>query len=61
MTNATKALIIAAVNAVIGLATAFGVALTAVQTGSILATANAFLALYVAYTYKNSAKRVPGA
>jgi hypothetical protein len=59
MTNATKALIISALNAGIGLVVAFGVVLTPAQIGAILTFANAAGALVVALTYKNSAKRIP--
>ena len=59
MTNATKAAIIAAANAALGLAVAFGAALTDVQTGSIMVALNATLGLIIATTYKNSAKRIP--
>lgn len=59
ITNATKALIISVVNAVLGLAVAFGVALTPEQIGAILAVANSVGALVVALTYKSSPTRVP--
>jgi len=59
MTNTTKANIIASINAGLGLAIAFGVSLTEVQTGAIIVTVNAVLGLIVGLTYKNSAKRVP--
>lgn len=59
MTNATKALVISLINAVLGLAVAFGVDLTPEQLGAILTVANSAGALAVALTYKRSAKRVP--
>lgn len=59
MTNSTKALVIAAVNALLGLAVSFGVDLTTEQVGAILAVANSLGALAVALTYKNSPKRIP--
>lgn len=59
MTNTTKALIIACVNAVLGLLVAFGVHLSPEQLGAIITTANAVGALIVALTYKRSSKRVP--
>lgn len=59
MTNATKALVISMINASIGLAVAFGVSITEVQTGAILLFANALGALVVGLTYKRSPKRVP--
>lgn len=61
MTNATKAAIIAVVNAALGLLVAFDVALTQAQTGAILTLANAALGLWVGLTYKDSAKRIPDA
>jgi 4-hydroxybenzoate polyprenyltransferase len=59
MTNTTKALIISAINSALGLAIAFGVNITEVQTGAIIVFANAFGALVVGLTYKSSAKRIP--
>lgn len=59
ITNATKGLVIAVINAVLGLLVAFGVDLSAEQIGAILAVANTAGALFVALTYKNSPKRVP--
>lgn len=59
MTNATKALIISFVNAGLGLAVAFDVAMTAAQQGAVLGFVNAGLALWVGLTYKSSAKRIP--
>ena len=61
MTNATKATVIAVLNAALGLAVAFGVPLTETQTGAILAFGNAALALVVGLTYKSSPARIPDA
>jgi hypothetical protein len=61
MTNATKAQIIAAVNAALSLLTAFHVIFTTAQISSIDVIVNAVLALYVGITYKNSRKRIAGA
>lgn len=58
MTNATKALIIAVVNAALPLVTSFGLDLSDAQIVGITGTVNAVLALVVGLTYKNSAKRV---
>ncbi len=58
MTNATKALLITLINAGLVLITSFGVSLSDAQTGAITVFVNAALALVVALTYKNSAKRV---
>lgn len=57
MTNATKALIIAAINAGLVLVVSFGVSLSDAQTAAIIGAANAGLALYVALTYQNSPAR----
>lgn len=59
MTNTTKALIIAAVNALFGVAVAFGVGISPEQVGAILTALNAVGGLVVALTYKRSAKRIP--
>lgn len=59
MTNATKALVIAVVNASLGAAAAFGVGFSETQNGAILALANSLLGLWVGLTYKSSPKRIP--
>jgi hypothetical protein len=59
MTNATKAGIIAAVNALLMLAVAFDIALTETQIGAIGVALNAALSLYVGLTYQNSPARDP--
>lgn len=59
ITNTTKANIIAAINALMGLAIVFGVNLSEAQTGAIIVAVNAVLTLYVGLTYKDSAKRIP--
>lgn len=61
MTNTTKAICISVLNATLGLAVAFGLNLTDTQTAAILGFGNALLALFVAATYKDSAKRIPDA
>lgn len=59
MTNATKAGIMALINAVLGLAVAFNVVLTTGQQGAVITAANAVLSLWIVLTYKQSPKRVP--
>ncbi len=59
MTNATKASVIAAVNAVLAAAVTLGLPLTTDQYGAVGIALNAVLALYVALTYKRSPKRIP--
>lgn len=59
ITNATKANVIAALNALLGLLIAFGVPLSDTQTASILVFANTLGAVLIGFTYKDSAKRVP--
>lgn len=59
MTNATKAQIIIAVNAIIALLMAFGIDFTDEQQGAIVAALNAALGLWVAFTYDRSKKRAP--
>lgn len=61
MTNATKAAVIAVVNAALSLATSFGVALSDTQQASVTVFANAVLGLWVALTYKSSSRRIPDA
>lgn len=58
MTNATRALVIAAINAGLGLAVAFHVPLSMAQAGAVITFANTVLSLWVAFTFKNSPKRV---
>ena len=57
-TNASKAQIIVAVNAVLALLVAFHVVLTQAQLGAIGVAVNAVLGLVVSLTYTQSAKRV---
>ncbi len=59
ITNATKAQIIALLNAVLGVLLVFGVALTDPQIAAIMLLGNAVLGLWVALTYQLSAKRAP--
>lgn len=58
LTNATKANVIAVVNAVLGLLLSFGVSLSTDQIGSILGVVNALFVLWVSLTYKASPKRI---
>lgn len=59
-TNAVKAQLIAATNAVLGLLAAFNVVgLTDAQQGAILLAVNALFSLLVAVSYKASHKRIP--
>lgn len=59
MTNATKAAIIAVVNAALGVALAFDLPVTDQQMAAINVFVNAALGVWVALTYKDSAKRLP--
>jgi len=59
MTNATKANIIGAINAVLGVAVLFGLPLSSDQLAGIVAAVNAVLVLIVGLTYKDSDKRLP--
>lgn len=59
MTNATKANLIALVNATLGLLIAFDVALTQAQQGAVLLFANVLFGAFVGVTFKRSPKRVP--
>jgi hypothetical protein len=61
VTNATKAGVIAALNALLALLIAFNVPLSDTQTAAILGLGNAVLGLWVGLTYQNSPKRVPDA
>lgn len=61
MTNASKGVVISVLNAALGLAVAFGVNLSDLQTAAILGFGNAVLALVVLATYKDSPKRTPDA
>lgn len=57
VTNATKAQVGAAVNAILVLVTAFGLNLSADQIAAIIAVVNALLSLWVGLTYKSSPRR----
>jgi hypothetical protein len=59
MTNALRAQIIVAVNALLALVTAFGLGLSDNQIGTISLAVNALLGVWVALTYKDSPKRIP--
>lgn len=61
MTNATKANLIAALNALLGLAVLFGAPLSEEQIAGVLAAANAVGVLVIGLTYKSSPKRTPDA
>lgn len=61
MSNATKAQLVLAINALLGVAQAFHAALTAPQLGAVQIAVNAVLALFVGATYTQSAKREPDA
>lgn len=58
MTNATKANVIGVLNAGLGVAMLFGLAISVEQAGGLLALANALGVLIVGLTYKDSPKRV---
>lgn len=58
MTNAVRAQIIVAVNALLALAANFGVGVSSNQAGAISLAVNAVLGVWVALTYKNSPKRI---
>lgn len=58
MTNATKALITTAINATLGLVVLLGLLSTPVA-GSVGIVVNAWIAVIVAITYKDSPKRMP--
>ena len=59
MTNATKAQVLAVVNAAIGVLLAFHVILTQPQLGAIDIAVNAVLSLWVGLTYTQSSMRCP--
>ena len=60
MTNATRAAIVAAANAVLSTLVILDLfALTNEQAGSIGVSLNALLGVWVAFTYKDSPKRIP--
>lgn len=56
MTNATKAQIIAVVNAMLGVASAFWF-VNETQQAAVIGLVNAAMAAWVAFTYKKSSKR----
>ena len=58
MTNATKAAVISALNVCLGTSVLFGAPLSEAQIGGLTAAVNALLGVWIAVTYKNSAKRV---
>ena len=59
LTNATKANLIAAVNATLACAVLFGLPVSDVQAGGISLAVNAILACFVGLTFKSSPKRLP--
>jgi hypothetical protein len=59
LTNATKANLIAALNAVLVCATLFGLDLSDEQVLAVMGVANALGVLVVGLTYKDSPKRIP--
>ena len=61
ITNATKAQLLALVNALLLLAVAFDVALTQAQIGAVGVAVNAALSVWVGLTYGKSSKRIPDA
>lgn len=61
MTNATKANIIAVLNAGLALGVLFGLPLSEAQVAGIGVFGNAIGMLIVGLTYKASPKRIPGA
>lgn len=61
MTNAVKAGVITFVNAVLVALPLFYVPITEQQSAAVGLVVNTGLGLWVALTYKNSHKRIPGA
>jgi hypothetical protein len=61
MTNATKGVIVALVNAALGVAISFGVGLNDVRQAAITTFVNAGLSAWILLTYKNSPTRIPDA
>lgn len=59
MTNALRAQIVVAVNAILAAVMAFGVSLTDKQAGAISLAVNAVLGVWIAATYKSSPRRTP--
>jgi hypothetical protein len=59
VTNATKANLIAVLNAVLIAATLFGLDLSDEQVLAVMGVANALGVLVVGLTYKDSPKRIP--
>ena len=58
MTNATKANVIALVNALLALLVSFGVHLSDAQQATIVGLVNAAAVLWIGHTYRNSPKRI---
>lgn len=58
MTNATRAQIVAFVNAALVLVVSFGIDVTDAQQAGVTAVVNAALSLWIGLTYKSSPKRI---
>jgi hypothetical protein len=58
LTNATKAIVMVIVSAVLGLITSLGLDLSGEQVGYINTIVDGILGLWIALTYKDSPKRV---
>ena len=59
VTNAQRAAIVAAANAVLSVSVLLGVPLSADQAAGIGVAVNALLGVWVTFTYKDSPKRIP--
>lgn len=59
LTNAVRAQIVVAVNAILAVVASFGFNVSPNQMGTISIAVNAILGVWVALTYKNSPKRIP--
>lgn len=58
MTNAVRAQIVVAVNAILAVVASFGFNVSDNQMGTISLAVNAILGVWVALTYKDSPKRI---
>ena len=59
MTNALRAQIVVALNAILSAIVAFGINLTTAQAGAASIALNALLGVWVAITYQSSPRRTP--
>lgn len=59
MTNAVKAQIVVAANAILALIDAFGASLSDSQRSAVVLAINALLGVWIALTYKSSPRRTP--